>query len=232
LSEFVDPVIRVLKKYKEDSIIAPLCCRILRNMVFTMGNRVARASDLLVEASHFHPHISSSIAIALAVIIGLTEYPIRIKSCKLALDLFSDTRDNIGRAAGVTLLSSVLRCEDALSVFEACDAAKRIWLCKDTIPMRISWIRPLFTILCTLGRRYSPSPNLAASNQCCICMDALADRQMSACAHSFCSCCLQTFVRKSIGGDGAECDDCCNATIPACPLCRAEFTATDIFASV
>jgi hypothetical protein len=98
--------------------------------------------------------------------------------------------------------------------------------------LRISWIRPLFNILCMLGCRHPPPLNLAASNQCCICMEALADRQMSACTHSFCSRCIQTVVKGSIGGNGSDCDDCCNATIPVCPLCRAEFTAYDIFASV
>ena len=237
LRRFVPSVGRFLENNLSDSALVQRCCDIIRNISTTQTDEVAKIARTLVAAGDGNGKANPSIAVALAYAYTAVHNPLtRVRICEFALKML-ESDIGLNRASGVTLLSSVLQASDSRDVLKASDAFCRVRAVWHKLPLSIMWIRPMHAILtqdtsrvenestrCDKGTTHS-------EERCCICLDAPTDCTIS-CKHRFCHACVRTHVSSCIVGNGAECDMCCDATIPRCPLCRLPMHSAEILQAI
>ena len=258
LREFVPRVGEILDMCMHDRPIVERCCAVLRNMSFSDTSRIAQMSTSLMTASRY-AEVTINIAVTFAVVYKIIIDPLlRVKLCEFGLEMLASD-EKIKRASAVTLLTSVIVTEDAADVFRAANAFECIRKAWPTFPVTLSWIHPMFSILklesyasddeascaleavtterapCALNAVTTESGMLEKEEDgrdvCSVCLVSITDRTLS-CSHAFCVSCIRAHVAMCIVGDRSDCDACAYASIPRCPLCRADLTSDEILLGV
>jgi hypothetical protein len=244
LREFVPRVGEILDVCMHDQPIVERCCAVLRNMSFSDTSRIAQMSTSLMTATRY-AEVTINIAVTFAVVYKtIIDSLLRVKMCEFGLKMLASD-EKIKRASAVTLLSSVTVAEDATDVFRAANAFECIRKAWPTFPVTLSWIHPMFSILklesyddeasCALNAVTTESGMLANEEDgrdvCSVCLVSITDRTLS-CSHAFCVSCIRTHVAMCIVGDRSDCGTCTYASIPRCPLCRADLTSDEILLGV
>ena len=155
----------------------------------------------------------------------------------LATDALRICNPDTGLIA-MALLSTLSAID--VKLLDAAETASKITIMMSTDDMSVNCIRFAFMTLRRIATTHAQESSNACNHafghavsksvtfDCCICMEQCNETIPIRCGHVFCTQCLDAHIETKIVGDGSECMECSDASMPQCPMCRSDIGISSI----